>query len=110
MNKLTDRIMDAIADGLSSKQCFVIFLIWSLLPAFVSPPHDFLTWNQYISQTIIQLVALSVLGYVSKKEGKEQRKIIIETHDMESDERTDMKRLIKEIHEHQRKGGTTIGL
>lgn len=123
MNKLSDRIMNVIADSLSTKVCFVIFCIIAFVPLFFQHPADVLGWDQYISQTVIQLVALSVLAIVSKKEGREQQRILNETHDcvmeelalvqeelaLAREERENMKALLKEIHI-KTKGGNCIGL
>ena len=116
MNKLTDRIMDTIADSLSTKTCFLIFCFIAFVPLFFQYPADLLGWDQYISQTVIQLVTLSVLAIVAKKEGRAQQKMLQETHDcaMEElaigrEERADMKQLMEEIHKNT-KEGNCIGL
>lgn len=122
MNKLTDRIMDAIADSLSAKVCFVIFCFIAFVPLFFQRPADILGWDQYISQTVIQLVALSVLAIVAKKESADQQKLILEIHDwsqaqfgmmqeelsISKEEREELYKIMAEIHKNT-KGGNCIG-
>ena len=112
MNKLSDRIMDAIADSLSTKTCFVIFCIIAFVPLAVQMPRDILGWQQWISQTAIQLIALSVLAIVAKKESREQQKMLQETHDkvleefnmikeelaLGREEREELKMLVAHLH------------
>ena len=112
MNKLSDRIMDVIADSLSTKVCFAIFCIIAFVPLFFQHPADVLGWDQYISQTVIQLVALSVLAIVAKKESATQQKLILETHDwskeqfsmmqedlaLAKEEREELKMLLAHLH------------
>lgn len=117
-NEFADQIMDKIADSLSTKACFVIFCIISFVPLAIQMPHDILGWQQWISQTAIQLIALSVLAIVSKKEGREQRRVMEETHDavmaemsivkeeldLAREERDEMKQIMDEIHENTKEG------
>jgi len=112
LNNFSDRIMDAIADSLSTKICFVVFCIIASVPLFFQHPADVLGWDQYISQTVIQLVALSVLAIVSKNEGREQQRVLKETHDyamqelslikddlaLAKEEREELKQLLAHLH------------
>jgi len=90
--------MDAIADGLSTRICFVIFCVIAFVPLFFQHPADVLGWDQYISQTVIQLVALSVLAIVSKKEGKAQQRMLQETHDTVMIEMAELKVIMEALH------------
>jgi hypothetical protein len=83
--------MDIIADSLSTKTCFVIFCIIAFLPLFFQMPHDILAWQAYLSQTVIQLVALSVLAIVAKKESREQSRILRE-------ELGDLREIMRALH------------
>ena len=110
--------MDKIADSLSTRICFVIFCIIAFVPLFFQHPADVLAWDQYISQTVIQLVALSVLAIVSKKEGKAQQMMLQETHDcsmetladikedlaLAKEERDELKQVMAEIHKNTKEG------
>ena len=123
MNKLTDQIMGTIADSLSTKVCFAIFCFIAFVPLFFQHPADILGWDQYLSQTVIQLVALSVLAIVSKKESATQQKLVLEIHDwsqaqfgmmqedlaLAKEERDELKQIMAEIHKNT-KGENCIGL
>ena len=118
MNKLTDRIMDVIADSLSTKICFIIFCAIAFVPLLFQHPADILGWDQYISQTVIQLVALSVLAIVSRKEGATQQKLILEIHgwsqaqfgmmqeelSLAREERDELKQIMADIHKNTKEG------
>lgn len=112
MAKISDKVMDAIADSLSTKACLLIFCIIAFVPLAVQIPKDILGWQQWVSQTAIQLIALSILAIVAKKEGREQRAMLKETHDTvmeqfkymredrstEAEERQNIKDIVEDVH------------
>jgi hypothetical protein len=79
---ITDLIINFIAESLGTKVCVLVFCIIAGLPLHYQPPTDLLGWCSYISQTVIQLVALSILAIVAKNEGLKQAKLLQETHDV----------------------------
>ena len=100
-----DAYMEAIANALASKRCFVAFTLWSFSPAVISPPEGYLAWNQFISQAMIQLIALSVLAYVAKKEGLASRNVSMDTYNgvmdelrLAQEERANVKALMQAQH------------
>src|SRR5690348_1567822 len=61
--------------------CFYLIFALVVVPLFFEHPSGLVDWVQYIVQSIFQGVALPLLGYVSKKVGDSQEKVINETHD-----------------------------
>ena len=112
MEKISDKIMDVIADSLSTKACLLIFCIIAFVPLTIQMPKDILGWQQWVSQTAIQLIALSILAIVAKKESREQQKLLKDTHDAsmellvgmrevmsaEVGERQNMQELVEDVH------------
>ena len=97
-----DKIMDRIADALASKQAFIIFIIIAIFPLAYGLPNSATAWQAYISQTLIQLVALNVLGYQNKKESKILSKIILEIHDTVMFELISIKKHLKDEKEERK--------
>jgi len=120
--ELTDRVMGAIADSLSAKTTFVIFCLIAFAPLLFQRPTDILGWDQYVSQTVIQLVALSVLAIVSKKESAAQQNLILDIHDwsqaqfammqeelaLAKEERDELKQIMAEVHKNTKEGTTIV--
>jgi len=97
-----DKVMDRIADALASKQAFIIFIIIAIFPLAYGLPNSATAWQAYISQTLIQLVALNVLGYQNKKESKILSKIILEIHDAVMLELVSIKKHLKDEKEERK--------
>lgn len=76
-----DNFIFKVADALAYKSTFILFCFIAIVPLFFQMPHDILTVQQWLSQTFIQLVSLSILAIVSKIEGAKTAKILNETHD-----------------------------
>lgn len=57
-NEITDSIVNFFAESLGKKLTILLFCIIAVLPWFYQPPVDVLGWCSYISQTVIQLIAL----------------------------------------------------
>jgi hypothetical protein len=79
--KINDSIVDKLAYGLSTMAMFygVAFLV--IAPLFFQRPANLVGWMQYLISVFFQGVALPVLGYVSRKAGEKQEKLLQETHD-----------------------------
>jgi len=108
--KISDLFMDIIADSLATKICFVIFCIISFGTLFFQTPKDILGWDQWLSQTVIQLIALNVLANVSKKEGREQRQVMQETHDAVMEELSIVKEELQLAREEREEFKTLLAL
>jgi hypothetical protein len=85
-NKIFDKIIDIVADALALREMFLIFVIIAVVPLFFSLPSNIFAWQSFVSQTFVQLVALSVLAYQGKKGSNKQERLLKETHDAEMSE------------------------
>lgn len=81
INQFTDNFIFKVADALAYKSTVLIFTIIAVVPLFFQMPHDILGWQQWLSQSAIQLISLAILAIVSKNEGSKTAKILKETHD-----------------------------
>ena len=86
ISSITDKFFTWIADNLGTDTVIVLFTLIAIVPLFYQTPRNILEWQQWISQTAIQLIALAILAKVSKIEGGKQSKLIQETHDMTMNE------------------------
>lgn len=115
ISRFNDWLGDKLAMFLSTMGCFyLIFFALVIVPLFFQHPTDLVGWVQYIVQSIFQGVALPILGYVSKKAGDNQEKVLNETHDtvmqelalvkeeltLAREERDSIQALIGELHHH----------
>ena len=96
---MIDRAMTLIADSLGTDACIIIFVLIAVVPLWYQLPQTILEWQEWLSQTAIQLIALAVLAKVSKVEGKRQNKLIKETHDIVLEELKALKVLCKDDKE-----------
>jgi len=76
-----DQLASKLADWLSTMAMFygVAFLV--MLPLIWQRPANLVGWAQYVISVFFQGVALPVLGFVSKKEGDRNNRLLKETHD-----------------------------
>ncbi len=93
---MIDKAMTLIADSLGTDACIIIFVLIAVVPLWYQLPQTILEWQQWLSQTAIQLIALAILAKVSKIEGGKQAKLIRETHDIVIRELKLLKELCKE--------------
>ena len=74
---LLDKVILKTASGLGTRTCFILFIVIALLPLFLGGlPSTILAWQTFVSQTFIQLLALSVLAYCGKIEGNQTRELL----------------------------------
>lgn len=99
MRKFNDWLGDRLAIFLSTMGCFYLIFALVIVPLFFQHPYDLVGWVQYIVQSIFQGVALPILGYVSKKAGDNQEKVLNETHDMVMEELKELKQMHQELSE-----------
>lgn len=111
MKKFNNWLGDKLAFGLSTMTAFYVVTIFVLAPLVWQRPEGPIGWVQFLVQSLFQGSALPVLGYVARVAGEKQERVLRETHDtvmaelsLEKEERSDIKRLVEEIHHHQTKG------
>ena len=123
--KINEKVGDKLAYSLSTMAMFYGICFLVITPLMFQTPIGLVPWMQYLVSVFFQGVALPVLGYVSRKGGEKQEKLLTETHaatikEVESikeitkklneiveeqhkdsvEEREYMKKIIDEIHEH----------
>ena len=112
IRRFNDWLGDKLALFLSTMGCFYIIFALVIVPLFFAHPNDLVGWVQYIVQSIFQGVALPVLGYVAKKVGDSQEKMLSETHnavmeelalvkeelEIAKEERADLQVIIQDLH------------
>ena len=96
-NRFNEWLATKLADALATMVMFfgVTFLTLSIL--FFQAPKTPLEWVQYIIQTFFQGVALPVLAFVAKIEGKKHQKLLQETHDAVMCEMKEIKEMMAEM-------------
>ena len=102
MKKFNEWLAGKLADWLSTMIMFyaVSFLVVSIL--FFQKPGSPLEWIQFVVQCFFQGVALPVLAFVAKHEGKKTERLLRETHDTVLKEFSlirDEVRAIQDIHD-----------
>jgi len=86
-----------IADSLGTNACILLFCLIAFVPLAYQMPQTMLEWQNFISQTVIQLVALAILAKTGKIEGEKQQKLLQETHDAVMAEFCELKQLHSEV-------------
>lgn len=81
MKRFNSWLAEKLAAWLSTMVMFyaVTFLVVSIL--FFQKPGSPLEWIQFVVQCFFQGVALPVLAFVAKHEGKKTERLLRETHD-----------------------------
>ncbi|MHB1042873.1 MAG: hypothetical protein ACYC0Q_08555 [Eubacteriales bacterium] len=81
LERFNDWLGDRLAYWLSTMAMFygVAFLV--VAPLFFQRPDSLVGWMQYSISVFFQGVALPVLGYVARKSGEKQERLLQETHD-----------------------------
>ena len=95
LNKWIDKICISISDLLGTNFCIFIFILIAFVPLYYQTPTTISAWQNWLSQTCIQLVALAVLQKGTKIEGNRTYNMQKETHDTVMNEFSE----IKEMHE-----------
>lgn len=112
MGRFNDWVGDRISFWLSTMAAFWIVTAFVLIPLIWQRPEGLIGWVQFLIQSLFQGSALPVLGYVSRKAGESQEKILNETHDtvmeeldmikdelaLAREERDELKILLAELH------------
>lgn len=91
MKKVIDDFFLWMADALGTDGCIMLFCLIAFVPFFHQLPKSILEWQQWLSQTAIQLIALAVLAKVSKIEGARNFSLLKDTHDVVMEELTQIK-------------------
>ena len=104
VDKTGDAILNWIANSMGTNLCIVLFTLIAVVPLYYQLPDNILSWQQWLSQTAIQLIALAILAKVSKIEGGKQGRLIQDTHDIVMKEikllmegHKELKKLTKEL-------------
>lgn len=121
--KTTERINEWIGDTisywLSTMAMFYIVSLLVIAPLFWQRPQGIVGWMQYAISVFFQGAALPVLGYVSRKAGERQERVLNETHDavmeelamikeelrLAREERAALTALVQELHHGQARKG-----
>lgn len=102
MQKFNNWLGDKLAFGLSTMAMFYVVSAFVILPLFLQRPHDLVGWIQYIVQSFFQGAALPVLGYVARKAGESQERVLLETHDTVMAEMRVVKEAVRLLHSEQK--------
>jgi peptidoglycan hydrolase CwlO-like protein len=103
IDKFNVGVASLLADTLSSIACFYVITGMILIALIWQTPKDLLGWIQYIVAFLFQGSALPVLGYVSKREGEDNRRLLQETHDMVTKQLANITSILTDIKEMQSK-------
>ncbi|TGE34509.1 hypothetical protein [Desulfosporosinus sp. Sb-LF] len=112
MRRFNDWLGDKLSFGLSTMAAFYIVTAFVLVPLIWQRPDGLISWVQFLIQSLFQGAALPVLGYVSRKAGENQERVLNETHDtvmeeitlikeelaLAREERDELKMLLAELH------------
>ena len=86
MKKFNDWLANKLGNSLSSMYFFYICIVLDLIELKpVIDAHSVITWVTYLSQSVIQLIALPILGAQNK---------------LQQDSHKETMRAVKKIHRH----------
>lgn len=112
--KYIDRFFIWLADSLGTNSCILLFCFIAFAPLYYQRPQTILELQNYVSQTVIQLIALAVIAKVSKLESARTMNLLQESHDAqmeelkiakeERQELIEMNRCLSEIYKDVHKG------
>jgi hypothetical protein len=98
IKRFNDWLGDKLAFFLSSMVCFYIVSITILSTLFFQKPNGLQAWLIFWITVFFQGVALPVLGYVGRKAGEKQERLLKETHDVVKEELALIKKMINKIN------------
>jgi hypothetical protein len=101
IRRFNDWLGDKLAYWLSTMACFYLISIAILATLFFQTPEGVQAWLMFWVTVFFQGAALPVLGYVSRKAGEKQEKILNETHDTVMEELALIKEQLKIAKEEQ---------
>jgi len=78
---MINRFFEKITDALGTNEVIIAFAAIAVIPLYFQLPHTVLEWQNWLSQTCIQLIALAILQKGTRVEGERQSRLIKETHD-----------------------------
>lgn len=110
---------DKISYWLSTMAMFYIVSLLVIAPLAWQVPQGVVGWMQYAISVFFQGAALPVLGYVARKSGESQERVLKETHDavmeelslvkeelrLAREERNLLRQLVEEMHQSQKIAG-----
>lgn len=112
LRRFNDWVGAKISYWLSTMAMFYIISALVVAPLLWQRPQGLVGWMQYAISVFFQGAALPVLGYVARKSGETQERVLIETHDtvmeelalikdelaLAREERDELKILLTELH------------
>jgi dolichyl-phosphate-mannose--protein O-mannosyl transferase len=115
LGQINQWLGDRISYALSTMGMFYVVALLVLVPLIWQRPQGLVGWMQYVIAVFFQGTALPVLGYVARKSGESQEKMLKETHDtvmeelvlikeelrLASEERNALTALFEELHQRQ---------
>jgi hypothetical protein len=112
--RINDRVGEMISNAFSSMITFYIVAILVLVPLIWQRPQGIVGWMQYAIAVVFQGTALPILGYVARKAGETQDRLLGDTHEkvieelklikeelgLAKQERQDLQVLVKQLRQH----------
>lgn len=95
MKRFNEKLAVLLTKGVGSMTCAYLFFLWALLPLLL-PQME--TVVAYVSQSIIQLVLLSVIMVGQAIDSRRTERLIQETHDNVMTEMAEIKQMHSELH------------
>jgi hypothetical protein len=113
--RINDTVGEKVSNAFSSMITFYIVAILVLVPLIWQRPQGIVGWMQYAIAVVFQGTALPILGYVARKAGESQDKLLGDTHEkvieelklikqelgLAKQERQDLQVLVKQLREHR---------
>ncbi|HZK55832.1 MAG TPA: hypothetical protein VFC84_16820 [Desulfosporosinus sp.] len=81
MKQFNDWLGERLSYWLSTMAMFYIITGMVLVPLLFQRPQGLVGWMQYAISVFFQGAALPVLGYVARRAGEGQERVLNETHD-----------------------------
>jgi hypothetical protein len=113
--RINDAVGEKVSNAFSSMITFYIVAILVLVPLIWQRPQGIVGWMQYAIAVVFQGTALPILGYVARKAGETQDKLLGDTHEkvieelklikeelgLAKQERQDLQVLVKQLRQHR---------
>jgi hypothetical protein len=95
LRRMNDWLGDKLSNALSTMEMFYLVALLVVVPLIWQRPQGLVGWMQYMIAVFFQGTALPVLGYVARKSGESQEKVMRETHDTVMEE---LRLMREELH------------
>jgi hypothetical protein len=94
---MIDKLIEKLADALGTNWAIFVFASIAFVPLYFQLPRTIIEWQNWVSQTCIQLVALAILQRGTQIEGTRTNQLLQETHDKELEEFGILKDILAEV-------------